>query len=262
MPPDASAASQRFLVRQPLLDASCRVAGYEFGLRDRVPVPVLPGAESFEQARDEYLIASVVDLEHQRILGDRLTLLDLAPATLDNPMLAELPSGKVAVAIPLSSPELHASCTNLAAMGIRAVLDDDGAELPAAVPAAGLWARMDCRFHDAMSLGQRAEYFRRRGVHGLIAGNVDSEETFVVCSKLAFERFQGDFLNRPRVGADRKLSTSVIQIRSAASRWSTCIQSGASRTMLTTPKQHCRTIRPSSQRARRLAAAGVGVLPR
>ncbi|HEX8980156.1 MAG TPA: HDOD domain-containing protein [Parasulfuritortus sp.] len=212
MPPEHPVGSQRFLVRQSLLDGDYRVVGYELGLRDRVPVPVLPGAESHEQARDEYLITSVIDLEYQRALGSLLTLLDLAPTTLYNPMLAELPAGKLAVTVPLSFGDLTGRCPVLIDLGIQPILVDDGAALLAALPAGCVWSRLDCARHDAVTLGKRAEHLRRLGVQHLIAANVDSEETLAVCRKLGFERFQGRFLSQPRRSAARKLESNVVQV--------------------------------------------------
>lgn len=205
-------ALPRFLVRQPLLDAGYRVQGQEFGLRGRVPLAVLPGAIDPEQARDEHLIACVADLEYRQALGERLTVLDLAMASLANPMLAQLPAGKVAVALPVSAPGLAEHVAALAGAGIEALLDDDGGRLPAVLPAGCRLARLDCSRHDAMALGERADYLRQLGVRRLIAGKVDSEEAFEVCRRLAFDLYQGDFLTRPRAGAARRLDGGVVEV--------------------------------------------------
>jgi EAL and modified HD-GYP domain-containing signal transduction protein len=212
MPPESAPGGQRFLVRQPLLNVRYQVVGYELGLRDRALVPVLPGAESVEQARDEHLITSVIDLEHRGALGNRLIILDLSPAGLSNPMLGELPGGKVAVALPVSWPDLAGSCAGLAAMGVEAVLEDDGAGPPRALPAACVSVRLDCARYDAMTLGERAEHFRRLGAKRLVARNIDSDEAFEVCRKLAFDLFQGGFLAQPRSGQARRLEGDVIQV--------------------------------------------------
>lgn len=210
MPPET--ALPRFLIRQPLLDAGYRVQGQEFSLRDRVLLEVLPGAADPEQARDEHLIACVVDLEFQQALGDRLTVLDLAMASLANPMLEQLPAGKVAVALPMSAPGLAERAAALAGAGLQVLLDDDGGPLPAALPIGSGLARLDCGRHDAMALGERADFLRQLGVRRLVAGNVDSEEAFDVCRRLAFDLYQGDFLTRPRAGAARKLDSGVVQV--------------------------------------------------
>lgn len=212
MPPESQVGSQRFLLRQPLLDGDYRVVGYELSLRDRIPVPVLPGAESHEQARDEYLITSVIDLEYQRALGNLLTLLDLAPDTLSNPMLAELPADKLAVTVPLSFPDLSGRCPVLIDMGILPILVDDRPALPETLPRGCNWVRLDCAKHDAVTLGERAGLLHRLGAQHLIAANVDSEETFAVCRKLGFERFQGRFLSQPRRSTARKLESDVVQV--------------------------------------------------
>src|SRR5512135_1172887 len=212
MPPDPPSGSQRFLVRQPLLDARYQVAGYELSLRDRVPVPVLPGAESLEQARDEHLIASVVDLEHQHALGNRLMVLGVSPDGLKNPMLATLPAGKVALVVPAGRPDLADTCRALADLGILPMLEDDGGQPPAALPAGCQVVRIDSGRHDAVALGLRAEQFRRLGAARLIARDIDSDEAFEVCGKLGFELFQGAFLAQPRPGRGRRLDGDVVQV--------------------------------------------------
>lgn len=211
---EVSRPSGGFLVRRPLLDGDCRVVGYELGLRDRLPVPVLPGAESAEQARDEYLIASVVDLDYQRALGNRLTLLNLAPASLQNPMLAELPADKVALSLPAELPDNGGLGERLTGLGLRPVFDDAGEEPAATLPAGCSWARLDCSGLDAMGMGRWVDSMRSQGAQRLIAGNVDSEETFDVCRKLGFDWFHGDFLARPRVGRGqgRRLDGNVMQV--------------------------------------------------
>jgi EAL and modified HD-GYP domain-containing signal transduction protein len=203
---------RRFLIRQPLLDAGYRVSGYALSLRDRVPVPVLPGAESFEQARDEYLIASVIDLEHQQVLGDRIVILDLWPATLTNPMLSGLPPGKVAAALPASLPDLAGHSKRLVEMGLLPLFEDDCEDPPATLPPGCYLVRLDSGRLDAMGLGNRAEHYRRLGAKRLIAGNVDSEEGFEVCRKLDFDLVQGGFLGQPRPGRSHTLDVDVVQV--------------------------------------------------
>ncbi|MDD4880038.1 MAG: HDOD domain-containing protein [Gallionellaceae bacterium] len=210
MPPDEAARLPSFLIRQPLLDARYRVAGYEFSLRDRAPLEVLPGATDLDQVRDEHLIASVVDLEFQHALGGRLTLLDLAPATLNNPMLAQLPPGKVGVILPVSMNDLEARSATLNGAKLLPVIDDDGSGW--SLPPGCDFIRLDSGRHDALALGERAGYLRRLGARRLIAGNVGSEEAYEVCRKLAFDLYQGDFLTRPRAGGDRQLDSGVMQV--------------------------------------------------
>lgn len=212
MPPDGTVRLPRFLIRQPLLDTDFRVVGYEFSLRDRALVEVLPGAADLEQARDEHLIASIVDLEFQHALGNRLTLLDLAPATLGNPMLAQLPAGKVGVTLPASVSGLAAHSAALIGIDLQPILDDDGGAFPAELPPGCDLIRLDSGRHDAMTLGERADYLRQLGAKRLIAGNVASEEAFEVCRRLGFSFYQGDFLTLPRASAARKLDSGVVQV--------------------------------------------------
>lgn len=60
--PDAPAAGS-FITRLPLLDADCRIVGYELQIRPQTPLPVLPGATSPAQIQDEALLTTVIDLD-------------------------------------------------------------------------------------------------------------------------------------------------------------------------------------------------------
>jgi c-di-GMP-related signal transduction protein len=48
-----------------------------------------------QQAEDEWLLASAIDLAFQRALGDKLTFLGVAAETLHSPLMEQLPKDKV-----------------------------------------------------------------------------------------------------------------------------------------------------------------------
>jgi EAL and modified HD-GYP domain-containing signal transduction protein len=212
MPPDAADKLSRFLLRQPLLDERYRTVGYEFSLRDRALLEVLPGAVDLEQSRDEHLIASVVDLEFQQVLGDRLILLNLSAATFNNPLMAAMPRGKVGVMLHLDLPDLTDKAKALDGLGLLPVLDDDGAPQPRLLPPGCEVARLNSESLDANVLGNRVARLRRHGIKRLIAANVDSEEALDACRQLGFDLFQGEFLTRPRAVPARKLDSNVAQV--------------------------------------------------
>ncbi|MFZ5483630.1 MAG: EAL and HDOD domain-containing protein [Pseudomonadota bacterium] len=210
MPPDTPFPP--YLVRQPLVDAEFRAVGHAFRLSPGTPLEVLPGAQGATQARDEHLIASVIDLEFVRVLGDRLTVLDLAEASLDNPMLSALPAGKVAVPVPASRSDVPERLSALRDLGLTPLLDDDGRGWPIHITPPAEMARIDSARHDARTLGDQARLLRRQGVRRLVAGNVDTEESFEVCRQLAFDIFQGEFLTQPRPGKARAPSAGLVQV--------------------------------------------------
>ena len=205
----------RFITRQPLLDGDFRLLGYELGIKEASPLPVLPGATSMRQIRDEALLVSVIDPEDQKAMNHRLTLLKLDPTTLDNPLLENLPRENSVLAVHPGNPTpaLLARCQTLSREGYALALDE-AAVLPGMLPLAqqSRFLRFDVGDTDLMSLCDRL--VRIQGIQGprLIARNVESEETFSACRKLSFDLFQGYFFTRPLPSAARAIDTSRLRI--------------------------------------------------
>lgn len=212
---DAPRHLQRFLVRQPVLDGNYQVAGFELRVRDKVPVPVIPGAETLQQMQDEMLLVSAIDLEYQRALGNRLTFLAIAPETLHNPLLEQLPQDKIVLSVhsPAPTPELLADCQTLAGRGIALALDDcDPAPGLAPLLRACRHVRLDIARHDIPTLIDRVNQLRRMGSVRLVARNVETEEAYAACRKLGFDLFQGWFFTRLQPGIQRRIDGSRQRI--------------------------------------------------
>ena len=202
---------QRFLVRQPILDGHYRIAGYELALRERVPVPALPGAQSLQQMRDEMLLTSVIDMAYQQALGDRLTFLAVAPDTLMNPMLAQLPADRIVLSI-TGADLVHATEAMLEAVaqgGIALAVDD-----PPRQPditkrlRQSRYIRLDITRHDVPSLIEQVQSLRRSGKARLIARNVDTEEAYEACRKMQFDLFQGYYFTCLQPGFRNRIDSS------------------------------------------------------
>lgn len=209
MRPDCPAPS--FLLRQPLLDANYRIAGYQLSLRDRAPVPVLPGAASLDQARDENLLVHVADLDRQKVLNGRIAVVELSGAIEGNPLLSQMPPGKIVVPLSAGLPDLDRRSGGLNALGFQPMLEDDATHAPA-LPVGCTSVRLDLSAGDAITLGKRADQYRRLGATRLVARAVDSEESFEAGARLGFGLFQGDFLSRPALIPGRKLDSGVMRV--------------------------------------------------
>jgi len=207
----------RFLTRQPILDVGYRLIGYEFGMQQNIPVPVTAGAESLQQMRDEWLLASVRTSGLQQALGDRyLSFLAVESATLENLSLQQLPSSMVLVPRDLArlSEAGRDRLLDLASLGARLALNDSDGEAAAAVPAA-LWryVRIDVNQSDALGLAQRYDRARARyPAARLIATGVDSDEAFRACKKTGFQLFQGYHLTGLQPAAVHRLYGSRLRI--------------------------------------------------
>jgi c-di-GMP phosphodiesterase len=205
----------RFITRQPLLDPEYRIVGYELRTHERTPLPVLPGATSLQQVRDEALLVSVIDLDYQNALGGKLTLLELAPDTLDNPMVEQLPREGVILAVhaPDAGPGLLARCQGLARLGYALALE--AADLsPELVPLArsARYLRVDVAAHDLPTLCDRVALLRHLGRPRLIATEVETEESYAACRKLGFELYQGYFFTQLRPSEPRGVDMSRLRI--------------------------------------------------
>lgn len=200
----------RFITRQPLLDSHCRIVGYELQIRPQAPLPVLPGATSPAQIQDEALLTTVIDLDYQQALGDKLTLLGLDASSLGNPLLQMLKPERTLLVMPaVCSGEALEHAATLARQGFGLVWDE-----PSEAPQAQIHGhvRIDSRQHNAMSLGHRAITVRQRGARMLIAGHVDAPETFDACKRLSFDLVQGYFFTQSPATAGRELQAGRLVI--------------------------------------------------
>lgn len=224
LPPKAASAAggvdipahlQRFLIRQPILDAQYRAVGHELALRERVPIAVIPGAQGLQQMRDEMLLTNVIDLAYQQALGERLTFTAVATDTLLNPILDQLPGDRVVLC--LAATPLAAAAEGLSealARGTHNLALDDPAPDVAQSPwlAHFSYARLDLSRYDVSTLIHLIQCLRRVPRLCLIARNVETEEAFAAARKLGFELFQGQFFTRLQAGCHHRIDSSRQRI--------------------------------------------------
>lgn len=207
--------ASRFLTRQPLLDKDYRILGYELKINDRTPLPVLPGATSWQQIQDELLLVSVIDEHFQQAFNRKLTLLNLHAESLENPLLESLPRENVILSIRPATPDpaLLARCQALSRDGFALALDT-------AAFSTGLtplvrqceYLSFDVADNDLMGLCDRMVGIQGVREQRLIARNVRFEETFTACRKLAFDIYQGYFFTELRPSASSAIDTNRLLI--------------------------------------------------
>jgi EAL and modified HD-GYP domain-containing signal transduction protein len=209
--------SQRFLIRQPLLDAHSQVFGYELRVRDRIPVPVIPGAANRQQMEDELLLVSAADLDFQKALGNRRLFLAVAADTLQNPMIEQMPADSVVICFAAPEavdPDLAARCEELAKKGFALALDPgtdpeiNGRLLPHCQ-----YVRLDAARTDVIDLGAEIDALRQgAGPAQFIATQVNTEETLEACRKLGFSLFQGYYFTRLRPALPSQMDSSRAHV--------------------------------------------------
>lgn len=219
--PTDNGALQRYLTRQPILDGAQRIIGYELGLRDNVPIPVLPGANAQASVEDEFLLTSVADLDFRRAMGNRLLLLSLSCRTLHNPLLETIARERTLISLQASelNAELMERITELSEAGFIFVLDNYSGEtdyLPKRSPFE--YARLDVTRHDAIRLSHLALHLRSTVESRLIATNVDSEEILHACRQLPFNLYQGYHFTELQPQSPHRLDSNRMRVMDLLNR--------------------------------------------
>ena len=214
----AVSSTERFLTRQPVLDSHDQVLGFELKRRDRTPVEVLPGAQSLQQAQDEHLIISAIDLDFQRALGNKLTFLGIAPETLLNPLIEQLPKDKVVLALHAGSPldaDMVSRAETLAKQGF-AIATDETADTAATSPLLALsrYVRLDLTRFDAITLADRVNQLKHLPAPRplIVATQVDTPEVFESCTQLGFTLFQGYYFTQIEPSKASRMDANVMRV--------------------------------------------------
>jgi EAL and modified HD-GYP domain-containing signal transduction protein len=197
---------QRYLGRLPILDRGQVIVGYELLLRNKPLGEETRENEALLRMRGEMLLKSVVGLEIDKLLQDRIALVNLPTAMLDSPLVERLPQQGIVVALKVPqhvSEEVFHRVKTLRAAGYRIALDDF---IP--VPSAERWLEIadyicfDVARYTALDLSKLAETIQEKSKAQLMACNVKTLEDFEACRHLPFHYFQGYYFTvaKPDLG--------------------------------------------------------------
>ncbi|BAN35385.1 signal transduction protein [Sulfuricella denitrificans skB26] len=207
---------QSFICREPMLDSSGRMAGYEFMLRKSPGHKVRLETRAVLRLYDEVLLRNVMDMDIGRLLGSRLAFIGISPASLGCRLFEDLPKKGVVLVIRSASElidnpeETLANLIALKEKGFLIALEDfsDVPEMSQFLQVVDL-AIIDVSSEDSQRLRHMVDSLCSQYLWiRLIAKNVESTEAYDACRKLRFDYFQGPFLTRleeleqPRVGAN------------------------------------------------------------
>ena len=207
---------QRFLGRQPILNASHQIIGYELKLRNKVHVMATAKADVVQHMQDERLVVSVIDLDYQKALGNKLTFISVSPAMLDNLFINDLPKQKVAVGIHIgqdASEDLLERCRDLVSQGVPLVLEDFQYR-PEHEPFLKLcsYVRVDTSQSDALALGQQMDEIAKNSSAHLIAKNVETEDAFEAYRAMSFKFFQGYYFTRLQPSVPHRMNSNRMRV--------------------------------------------------
>lgn len=217
---DAIKLRQRFLGRQPILDRRQQVVGYELVLRQVSERAARRQDDALSLMYDEMLLQCIADLNVERLLGDRQVFIALSPVSLDSPLLDRLPAKGMVLAVELdaeSGEEHRHRLAELIDRGYRLALDDFvfSPEMASLLHLAHFVRFRIPRF-DAIELGKQVVAVLKGASPELMAAEVETEEDFEACRKLAFHFYQGHYFTRPdgtpaqRVDSDRVLVMDLL----------------------------------------------------
>jgi len=203
----------KIIGRQPVLDRSQQIIGYELLLRSKVLPTVKAPDAAVRRMQDEALIRCLVDLDVNRLLEDKLAFVGISPVILESPLLQQLPSKGVVLVVSPDESKLEDNllrCRELRGMGYQIALDDFEAKrgLGQFLTLAS-FIRVDVARFNAIELGKLADRFLDKSTPQLLAKNVETDDDFEACYKMHFHCFEGNYFTRlrpsmpPRIDSDR-----------------------------------------------------------
>jgi EAL and modified HD-GYP domain-containing signal transduction protein len=213
-PSSQETLQQRFLGREPLLDRSQQVTGYELQLRHPA------GRDDTEELcalRAQTLVKSLVDLDIGRLAGGKMALIALPPAMLGNPLLLSLPQKGVVFCVDFGArhdDKLAARCRELKALGYQIALDNF-TPATAIEPLLSLaqYVRIDIPRFNAIELARLIDKLLEKAPQAhLIARHVNTEMEFDACHRLFFHHFQGYYFARLQPAAPARVDSDRVRV--------------------------------------------------
>lgn len=215
-PTNTEILRQRFLGRQPLLDRSQHVIGYELQLRHEIPAPS-NDTEDLRIVHGQTLVKCLIDLDISRLVGGKLALIAFPPAMLTNPLLLRLPQKGVTFCVDFNSrydDKLAARCRELKALGYQIALDNfvPGSTIE---PLLGIaqFVRIDITKFNAIELARLVDKLLEKApqVH-LIGHHVNTEMEFEACHRLFFHYFQGYYFAKLQPSAPSRIDSDRVRV--------------------------------------------------
>lgn len=213
---DAVALRLRFLRREPVLDRSERLIGYELALRNRHSMAEKKPDDTVMLMHDQMLIKSILDLGAERLLQGKQAFINISPIILDHPLLEQL-SGKNMVLVLQPQVEFAEQilqrCRQLKERGFKFAVDNPSSR-PEHLPWCQIadYLRFDISNSDALELGKEVVAILKAAVRPLIAVGVNSEEHLEACRKLAFNYFEGYYFTKPKLAGPHRLDNHRLKV--------------------------------------------------
>ena len=210
---NAEKLRQKIIGRQPVLDRSQRIVGYELMLRSKAIPTAREPDQALQKMQDEALLRCLIGLKIDSLLDDKLAFVTISPLTLENPLLQNLPNNGMVIAVRPHKDKLEdglVRCRELRALGYQIALDDyEPKQNMGSFLSLSSFVRVDVTRFNAIDLEKLVDRFMDQSGPQLVAKNVATEDDFEACRKMGFHRFEGNYFTRlrpslpPRVDSDR-----------------------------------------------------------
>ncbi|MFH2212306.1 MAG: EAL domain-containing protein [Pseudomonadota bacterium] len=213
---DAVALRLRFLRREPVLDRSEHLIGYELALRNRHSLAEIKPDDTVLLMHDQMLIKSILDLGAERLLQGKMAFINISPVFLDHPLLERLPGKNVVLVLQPQeefAEQILARCRQLKERGFKFAVDNPR-NRPEYLPWCQIadYVRFDISQTDALELSKEIVSILKVSVRPLIAVGVNSEEHLEACRKLAFNYFEGYYFTKPQLTAPHRLDNHRLKV--------------------------------------------------
>jgi EAL and modified HD-GYP domain-containing signal transduction protein len=227
-------ANHTFVCRDSILNRDQRIAGYEFSLHKRLHERLSGKSLVVRRAYDEVLLRHLDSTNAGSILSNRMVVVGIAPASLDNAQLQTLSATNTLLMLDPTDDSgaefvgLRDRVEALTQMGFR-IGYRLRPEMPLEViPPIFDFIQISTPAYDGIELAGSVSRLRKlKKVDAkdisLIAADIESPDDFHVCWRAKFDYFHGPFVNLrqiiepPRGNVDRSFIMNVLgQLRSGA----------------------------------------------
>lgn len=207
---------QKIIGRQPLLDRSQHIIGYELLLRSKALLTAKEPDAALLRMQDEALIRCLADLHLERLLEDKLAFVAISPDMLRSRLLLNLPSKGIVLMVrhdPARVEDNLLRCSELRGLGYQIALDDfEPKQGLGPFLALASFVRVDVSKFNAIELGKLADRFQDKPVPQLIAKNVETEDDFKACHKMRFHCYEGNYFTRLRPSSPPCVDSNRIRV--------------------------------------------------
>jgi EAL and modified HD-GYP domain-containing signal transduction protein len=205
-----SPKANRFLARQPILNARREILGYELLFRMGWENSFLGGEP---EAASRQMLDSCLYMGIESIANNHLAFINCTRESLVEGLVTILPPARTVFEILETvepDAELVKACTGLRKMGYTLALDDflPRPELQPLIEIAS-YIKVDFQLSDAATRRQIRRMTRNSGVV-LIAEKVERQDEFDIALSEGFNCFQGYFFCRPKIIASREIPPNQL----------------------------------------------------